>query len=76
MSRRLTKLGAAIVALSVSSAALAATLSDPRSKTSTKSLIHRALAADKAESEKAIVELRSMGAEGLRSFLETNRSVR
>jgi hypothetical protein len=37
-------------------------------------LAHRALAADRAESEKAIVELRSMGAEGLRAFLETNRS--
>ncbi|HKA20393.1 MAG TPA: hypothetical protein VKN18_19045 [Blastocatellia bacterium] len=74
MPRRLTKLGAAIVALSVSSAALAATLSNPRSKTSTKSLAHRALATDKAESEKAIGELRSMGAEGLRLFLETNRS--
>jgi len=32
------------------------------------------LATDKAESEKAIGELRSMGAEGLRLFLETNRS--
>ena len=73
MPRRLTRLSAAILALSVSSAALAATLSDPPSKTFTKSLSHRALAADKAESEKAIGELRSMGAEGLRSFLETNR---
>jgi hypothetical protein len=32
------------------------------------------LAADKAESERAILELRSMGAEGLQSFLEMNRS--
>jgi len=73
MPRRLTRLSAAIVVLSLSNASLAATLTDSRSKTSTKSSAHRALAADRAVSEKAIGELRSMGAEGLRSFLETNR---
>jgi hypothetical protein len=74
MPRLLTRLSATILVLSVSSAALAATLSDPGSTPKTKSLAHRALAADKAESERAILELRSMGAEGLQSFLEMNRS--
>ena len=73
MPRLLTKLSAAVVALSVSGTALAAPLSDPRPKTSTKSPAHRALAANTAESERAIGELRAMGAEGLRSFLELNR---
>jgi len=54
--------------------AYAKTVSDPPTKSSNKSLAHRALASDKVESEKAITELRSMGSEGLRAFLETNRA--
>src|SRR5262249_41121909 len=76
MPRHLTNLGAIFLWFSVLSAAhsYATTPSDPPTKASNKSSAHRALATDKAESEKAIAELRSMGAEGLRLFLETSRS--
>lgn len=64
------------VALSMSGAVLAGpplALADSSTKHSTESLARRALAADKEESANAIAELRSMGSEGLRAFLEANR---
>jgi hypothetical protein len=76
MPRHLSKLGIAILASLVVSVMLASAAppSDRTPNTSIKLLAHRALATDRAESEKAIVELRSMGPDGLRAFLETNRS--
>ena len=66
---------ATVVALSMSSAALAVppiAPADSKTRHSTESLARRALAAN-AESASAVAELRSMGPEGLRAFLETNR---
>jgi len=76
MPRYLSKLSSAVLAFSLSSVvfAYAEPPSDPTVNGPTKLLAHRALTADKAESVKAINELRSMGTEGLRAFLETNRS--
>jgi hypothetical protein len=76
MPRYFSKPGMAVLAFSVCSVVVsyAAPLSDPATNTSAKLLAHRAVAADRAESKKAIDELRSMGAEGLRAFLEANRS--
>jgi hypothetical protein len=75
---------AMVVALSMSSTALATSpialadqpsaLADSPIKRSTESLARKALAAHKDESANAIAELRSMGPEGLRAFLEANRS--
>lgn len=45
---------------------------DSASKHSTESLARRALVAGKDEAVNAVAELRSMGPEGLRAFLETN----
>ena len=64
------------VAISMSSAVLAGPpipRADSPGKHSTESLARRALAANKDESANAIAELRSMGPEGLRAFLEANR---
>lgn len=63
------------VAISMSSAVLAGPpipRADSPGKHSTESLARRALAANKDESANAIAELRSMGPEGLRAFLEAN----
>jgi hypothetical protein len=64
------------VVLSISGAALAGppTTADSSRKHSTESLARRALVANEDESSNAIVELRSMGSEGLRAFLEANRT--
>ncbi|MFY9609343.1 MAG: hypothetical protein WAU45_12110 [Blastocatellia bacterium] len=61
---------AMVVALTIGSTALA----DSPTRHSTESLARRALAASKAKSANAVAELRSMGPEGLRVFLETNRA--
>lgn len=63
------------VAFSISSAALAGPpipRADSPGKHSTELLARRALAAHKDEAANAIAELRAMGPEGLRVFLETN----
>ena len=68
---------AMVVALSISGAALPGppiALGDSPNRHSTESLARRALAAHKDEAASAIAELRSMGPEGLRAFLEANRS--
>jgi hypothetical protein len=68
---------AMVVAVSMSGAALAGppvTPTDSPTAHSTESLARRALAANKDESANAIAELRSLGPEGLRTFLEANRS--
>ncbi|MEK6408953.1 MAG: hypothetical protein AABN34_18675 [Acidobacteriota bacterium] len=65
-----------VVALTMSGAALAGppiALADSTNKHSTGSLTRRALATQKDEAANAIAELRSMGPEGLRAFLEANR---
>jgi hypothetical protein len=64
------------VALSMSGAALAGPpiTADSPGKHSTEGLARRALDADKDASAKAIGELRLMGPEGLRVFLEANRA--
>jgi len=49
-------------------------LGDSPTKHSTESLARRAVAAHKDESANAIAELRSMGPEGLRAFVEANRA--
>jgi hypothetical protein len=61
-------------ALLMASVALAGppTAPDSAGKHSTESIVRRALVANKAESVNAIAELRSMGPEGLRAFLEAN----
>jgi hypothetical protein len=76
MPQHLSRLSTGVLALLVSTvmSASAGAPSERALNASTKSLAHRALAADRAESKKALVELRSMGPEGLRAFLETNRS--
>jgi len=64
------------VALSMSSTALAtstAPLTDSPTKRSAGSLARQALAAHTNESASAIAELRSMGPEGLRAYLEANQ---
>lgn len=63
-----------VVALSMSSAALAGPpiTVDSRTRHSAESLARHALTANKDESANAIAELRSMGPEGLRAFLEAN----
>src|SRR6266404_8571259 len=64
------------IALSLSGAVLAGppiALADSRTKHSTESLARRALTVRKDESASAIAELRSMGPDGLRAFLEANR---
>ena len=48
-------------------------LADSPNKHSSESLARRALGTDKSESAKAVADLRSMGPEGLRVFLEANR---
>ena len=65
---------AIVAALAMSAAALAGTAkaSDSPGKHSTESLARRATASDKVESASAIAELRAMGPEGLRAFLEAN----
>lgn len=65
------------VVLSISGAALDGlpiALADSPNKHSTESLARLALAVHKDESANAIAELRSMGPEGLRAFLEANRT--
>ena len=64
------------VALSMSSTALAtstAALTDSPTRRSAGSLARQALAAHTNESASAIAELRSMGPEGLRAYLEANQ---
>lgn len=66
---------AMVVALSMSPAVLAGPpiTVDSQKKHSTKSPARRALGVHKDDSANAIAELRSMGPEGLRAFLEANR---
>jgi hypothetical protein len=61
---------AMVVALMIGSTAIA----DSPAKHSTDSLARLALEADKGESANALAELRSMGPEGLRVFLEANKA--
>lgn len=70
MSRHLVRVPslALVLALTIGSTALA----DSPTSRSTESLARRALAANGNESAKAVAQLRSMGPEGLRVFLETN----
>lgn len=79
MTNRLlgTLVVAMTVALSVSSVALASSLTaraDSASTSSTEALARRAVAANKDASANAVAELRAMGPEGLQAFLKVNRA--
>lgn len=84
MTRRLLRrhrlarpLLAMAVALSISSVALAGSLTaltDSANKHATESLARRALAVDNDEAANAVGELRTMGPDGLRVFLEANNA--